>query len=204
MNKSKKIVTAAAGAALMLMAGVAAVQQQQGPQGLNADSLAAKLELSSDVKAQIAPQIDELNALLAQQEQFRQQHADLRNKLANVRGEIAQALTPEQRRGFAQALRQAWGRGPGAGRGAMGLGRGMGAGPGAMGQGSMGRGSMGQGRHMMGRGAGFGQGMGAGAMRGGRMGSHGFRMGGMYGPGSANCPYAQQGSGAAAQDSVGS
>jgi len=196
VKKSHTIVTAAAGAAIILFGGVAAVQQQASPE-LNVDSLAAQLGLSNDVKAQIAPQVDQLNALLAQREQIRRQHADLRTRLGSVRNEIAQALTPEQRQGFGWALRRAWGNGQ------AGYGRGMRAG-------AMGPAQMGYGRHMMGSRMGNGRGMGAGAMRGsGRMGPRGRMMGGAgpgmgagYGQGWANCPYAQQSE--AAQDSTGS
>jgi len=175
VKKSHTIVTAAAGAAIILFGGVAAVQQQASPE-LNVDSLAAQLELSNEVKAQIAPRVDQLNALLAQREQIRQQHAELWTKLGSVRNEIAQALTPVQRQGFGRALRRAWAPGAMSGKEMMGYGPGMGAGT------MRGSGRMGPRGRMMG---GAGPGMGAG-----------------HGQGWANCPYAQQSG--AAQDSTGS
>lgn len=158
MRKPRTTATLAAAIGVALLGGVAAVQQQV-PPSLDVDSLADQLGLSAEVKESIAPDIQELNTLLARQEQIRQEHQTLWTRLQEVQGSIAEALTPEQRRDFAAALRQT--RGPGYGMG----GYGMGPGAGVMGGSHMRAGHMGGG-HM-----GWG-GMGMGRMGPGSMGAH--------------------------------
>lgn len=169
MATQRTIVTAVAGAALVLFGGVAAVRQQVPPSRLNVDSLASELGLSAEAKDQLAPSIDKLNDLLTQADQARQEHRALWSELQDVQSDIAQALTPEQRRGFGQALREAWSA-HGYGMGFMGMGR--------MGGGFM-NGPMG-GAHMHGGSMGGGH-MGSGFMNGHRGGGH--MHGGTMGPG---------------------
>ncbi len=175
MRNLKKTATAVGAAALVLFGGLAAVQQQAPPK-IDADSLATQLGLSSKEKAQVAPHIDQLNQLLAQRDRMRREHQQLWTKLHDVQQKIAGVLTPEQQRGFGQALGRAYGS-QGYGWGGMGM-RARGMGYGRMGSGAMGPGRMG-GRHMgygqMGRG-GMMQGRGGGWMRGPGAGMRGAGM----------------------------
>ncbi len=162
MRSVKTITTATAGAALVLLGGLAAAAraQQQVPPRLDADSLAAQLGLSAKERTQITPQVARLNTLLARQDQMRQEHQRLWTEMRDVQQKIAGTLTPEQQRGFMLALARSRGWGPGMGYGRAGYGP-MGRGP----QGTMGPGAM---RRGMGRGyRGYGP-MGRGAMGWGR------------------------------------
>lgn len=174
MTKSRKIAAAIAGAGLVVLAGIAAAPQQAPPQ-LKVDELASQLGLTPQAKKQIAPRVDELNALLVRADKARQEHQQLWTQLQDVQGKILEDLTPAQRQEFAIALGQAWGYGRGGngggymggymGPGHMGYGPGTMMGPGGMGYGPMGYGHMGYG----GRG------------RGGMMGGPWGGMHGMWG-----------------------
>lgn len=172
MRKLRTFGAATATAALVLFGGVAAVRQQAPPR-INVDSLATEFGLSADVKAQLAPQIDELNSLLARREQARAEHQQLWTRFQDVQASIAETLTPEQQARLWTEIGGSTGSG---------FGMGMGMGPmGAAGQGNpVGYGGhMGSGSHMASGGhMGYGNPMG----RGGRMGygspmGHGGHMG---------------------------
>lgn len=107
MWTKRKIAMAIAGASLLTLAGVA-VAQQAGPE-LKADRLADALGLDARQQAQIAPQVDELNALLSRLDQRRAADQQLWTELRNARAAIAEQLTPEQRWRFGAVLQQAWG-----------------------------------------------------------------------------------------------
>lgn len=168
MSKPRTIATAVAGGAFVLLAGTAAVQQQARPT-LDVDSLTNRLGLSAEVQERIAPEIDELSGLLARRGELWEESQDLRTRIREVRQGIAEDLTPEQQRAFADAVGQAFGHG---------------AGPGSWMQhaGPMGRGGHMEGAHM--RGAGMGGGregaarMGPGAMGAGPHVRSGGHMGG--------------------------
>jgi len=164
MTKTRKIVAAVAGAGLVVLVGIAAAPQQAPPQ-LKLDDLASPLQLTPQVKKQVAPQVDQLNTLLVRVDKARQERQQLWTQFADVQGKIAQDLTPQQRQQFAIVLGQAWGHGMGGGymgAGHMGYGR---MGPGAMGYGQMGHRHMGYGRVTMGGMGGYWGGM-HGGMRG--------------------------------------
>lgn len=171
MRKASRITAVVAGAGIVVLVGVAAAQRPGAVQ-LNADSLSQQLGLTPQAKAQIAPQIDELNALLGRLQKARQDHQDLWTQLQAAQQKIARDLSPEQQQAFGRALAQAWGYGPGmgmAGGSMMGYGNHMGY-AGHMGYGAhMGQGFMG--------GRGMGQG---GAMMGGGFGMHGSGWRGMH------------------------
>lgn len=179
MRKSRTIATAVAGGAFVLLAGTAAVQQQA-PPTLDADSLANRLGLSAEMQERIAPEIEELSALLARRGELWEESQDLRTRIRDVRQGITEDLTPEQQRAFADAVGRAFGHG---------------AGPGSWMQhaGPMGRGGHMGGAHMRGDGMEGGRGgaahmgpggaMPGGVMPGGSMGG-GHMGGGRMGPGS--------------------
>ena len=87
--------------------GVVAAQQQDSAR-VDLEQVVAQLELSADVQKQIGPELDRLNELIARQAELGQQGAELRNELADIRGKIAAALTPEQWRRFRIALYRTW------------------------------------------------------------------------------------------------
>lgn len=102
----RRIAVAVAGAGLLTLAGVA-VAQQVGPE-LDAARLADELGLDAEQQAQIAPQIEELNALLSRIDRSRAADQQLWTDLRDAQAAIAEQLTAEQRRRFGSALRQAW------------------------------------------------------------------------------------------------
>lgn len=173
MTKTRKIAAAVAGAGLVVLVGIAAAPQQAPPQ-LKIDDLASQLQLTPQVQKQIAPQVDQLNALLVRVDKARQEHQQLWTQLQDVQGKIAQDLTPQQRQQFAVVLGQAWGYGMGGYMGAGHMGSGI-MGAGRMGYGAMGPGTMGYGRMGYGH-MGYGRGM-----RGGMGGHWGGMHGGMGG-----------------------
>ncbi|HKJ93909.1 MAG TPA: hypothetical protein VJ957_12140 [Longimicrobiales bacterium] len=165
MSKSKRIAAVIAGAGLVVLVGVAAAPQQ-GPPKLKVDDVASQLGLDAQARKQLAPRIDDLNKVLAQMDEARQQHQRLWTQFQDVEGRIAEQLTPAQQQQFMMVLGRAWGYGPGYGNGPVGP-----MGYGAMGYGAMGPGAMGPGH------------MGYGRMGGGWMGRGPMMGGGMMGPG---------------------
>lgn len=111
MTGLTKMVTGVA-AALALVAGLGAAQQP-GPSKIDVDQLAKRLSLTSQVKKQIAPDVNRLNELFSQRAQG-QWSAEMRDELCGARGRIEAVLTPEQRLGFRTALHDAFGIGPAA------------------------------------------------------------------------------------------
>ena len=114
MRNARKIGTWTAGAAVALLGTVAAAQQQT-PPGVDVDTVASRLDLSDEQRGQIAPELEELNDVLARLDETRREHAELRAVMREVRGGIVETLTPEQRRQFALLLGEAYGCGYGNG-----------------------------------------------------------------------------------------
>ena len=162
MRKPRTIATAAAVVGLVLVAGLAAAQQQVPPE-LNADSLASRLDVPPGVREKFASRVDELSALFARQQAAREQMVRVWTDIQQVESRIAEILTPEQQRAFVAAVGRAWGYGHGMGMGA-GMGMGMGMGAGHTGSHTMGIGYMRSGF------MGGGPAMGAGHMMWGPMG----------------------------------
>ena len=102
--------TAVGAVAMVLLGGVAAVQQQTRP-ALDADALADRIGLSEEVRAEVTPRIEELSRLLARGPHMDAEGQAVMARLHQLQGEILERLTPEQRDVYRAAIREAGGYG---------------------------------------------------------------------------------------------
>lgn len=133
---------------LFVLGGLNAAQaiQQQGPLQLDVNRLVTELGLDNDMKAEITPQLDKLNELLAERTRAWDERDAIRSGTAEIFSNVIPRLTVEQRQTLRRAIWQTqqtqqsdgWGR---RGRSRMGMGWMMGSGM-----------LFGWGRHCVGRG----------------------------------------------------
>ena len=122
---------------LALLGGLGMVAvQQQGPVRIDADQLAADIELTAEQQRQVTPEVERLNELFVAADQLEydsadpQQRREIWNGFADVTSRIAAVLTPAQWNSFEYILDGAWSQSQGFTRGrgmhsGMGYGRGM-------------------------------------------------------------------------------
>ena len=144
--------------------GASAVQNPQPPK-IDVDRIVAELELSDAVKAEVVPELNRLNELLAESAASEQPSRETQRAFREVFSNVFPKLTWEQRRQLHQALRDAGAFGPWNGH----------MGGYAMGQQMMGR------QHMMGGNMGFGSGQGCWGDAGAISPGSGARHGQMHG-----------------------
>ena len=169
----------AAGGVLLLGGLTAANSQEAGGPALNADSLAAAMQLDDEGRAEL----QELAGIMEQRMEARRRMAEMRVEMFDVMGSLRDRLTPEQATELHGAMHQAMRRNETM-RGGMGSGHGM--------------------MHGMHGGAGHHRGMMGSERHGGMMTPGSGAMGGGMGSMQGDCPFLDDGSGSAPSDDTGS